>query len=180
MGTLSTAAWVTHDLAMAASIGGNLFGKVGLEPAVSEISSASERGRVLDHAWGSYSWLSGGSLLLAAGTWLAGRTMLSGFEVGPHARRLTLVKDVLMAGFFVTGVGSIVVGRSIGAGKGGSVPLDRNATPYEPAERTKKTAVAALSTANLLFGIGVAGITAVLAMKSGRSTTWSVFSRFLP
>src|SRR4051794_39401440 len=51
MATASTTAWVLHDLGLAAGFGGTLFGKMALNPAVKEVRSREERGKVLDRAW---------------------------------------------------------------------------------------------------------------------------------
>ena len=51
---LSTAAWVGHNLGLAAWFGGTLFGKLALNPSVRAISSREERGKVLNAAWNRY------------------------------------------------------------------------------------------------------------------------------
>jgi hypothetical protein len=43
-----------HDLALAALIGGNLFGRVAMNPALTDVSDKTERGRVLNRAWRRY------------------------------------------------------------------------------------------------------------------------------
>jgi hypothetical protein len=52
--TLSTAAWVAHNLGLAACFGGLLFGKVALNPSLSAIESEAERGKVLNTTWNRY------------------------------------------------------------------------------------------------------------------------------
>lgn len=37
-----------HDFALAALIGGNLFGRVAMHPALTEVSDKAERGKVLN------------------------------------------------------------------------------------------------------------------------------------
>ena len=51
MRTLSTAAWVAHNLGLAACFGGLLFGKVALNPSLSAIDSEADRGKILNTAW---------------------------------------------------------------------------------------------------------------------------------
>ncbi len=46
---------VGRNLGISAWFGGTLFGQVSLNPSVSSISDSSERGRVLNAAWGVYS-----------------------------------------------------------------------------------------------------------------------------
>ena len=43
--TLSTAAWVAHNLGIAASFGGRLFGKTALNPSLSAIASEAACGK---------------------------------------------------------------------------------------------------------------------------------------
>ncbi|MBC7052135.1 hypothetical protein G6O46_24305, partial [Salmonella enterica subsp. enterica serovar Enteritidis] len=55
MATLSTTAWVLHELGLAAGFGSNLFGQLALNPAIAEIQSKRERGKVTHVAWDRYS-----------------------------------------------------------------------------------------------------------------------------
>ena len=64
MATLSTTAWVLHELGLAAGFGGNLFGQIALNPAVAEIQSKRERGKVTHVAWDRYKVVNGASLAL--------------------------------------------------------------------------------------------------------------------
>jgi len=106
MATLSTTAWVLHELGLAAGFGGNLFGQIALNPAVQTIQSKRERGKVTHVAWDRYKAVNGVSLLVMAGTWFAGRALLSGREVGETSRALTLSKDILVAGALASGASS--------------------------------------------------------------------------
>ncbi len=40
-----------HDIGLAGLMGGNLFGRIALHPAVTEISDPRERGKVVNTAW---------------------------------------------------------------------------------------------------------------------------------
>ena len=46
MSTLSTAAWAAHDVGLATAVGGTLYGRAALEPALHEIADPIERDRV--------------------------------------------------------------------------------------------------------------------------------------
>ena len=48
MRTLSTTAWVAHNLGLAACFGGLLFGKTALNPSLSAIASEADRGKILN------------------------------------------------------------------------------------------------------------------------------------
>lgn len=184
MATLSTTAWVIHDLGLAAGFGGNLFGQLALNPAVRTIESKRERGKLAHEAWGRYRGVNAASLATVAGTWLVGRTLLSGREVGRASRKLTIAKDALVAGAIVFGIGSMVAGTMLdraqqrsGAGiESGAQPAAE--TPPRVARLQRTTNV--LGVATLVFEAAVLATTTVLAMSAGRSSKWSFISRLLP
>lgn len=179
MGTLSTAAWIGHDLAVAADFGGSLFGKFALDPAVQEIESFRERGAVVHKAWSGYKWVNLGSVAVLGGTWLLGRLFLDGWEVGKHSRRLVLAKDILVGGAVLTGIAAAINGSRIDE----HAPLITSGQPGPGADVQSSLAQKIerpLGIAHLAFIGGVAAVTAALAMKSGRSFSWSFISRFLP
>ena len=184
MATLSTTAWVLHELGLAAGFGGNLFGQLALNPAVETIQSKRERGKVTHLAWDRFKAVNATSLLLMAGTWLAGRTLLSGRESGKTSRALTLTKDVLVGGALVGGVGAMVCGRMLD--KEVAVSNEPLQTGSRPAAETRKR-VADLQRLtngfgrlNIVMNAAVLAVTTVLAMKSGQSTKWSFVSKLLP
>jgi hypothetical protein len=166
MATLSTAAWVGHNLAIATDLGGGLFGKLALEPAVRKVESRGERGEVLNDAWMRYNVGNLASLYVLGGTWLAGRLFLSGWQSGKDTRKLVIAKDILVGGAVATGITCAALGYT----------LDKKT------ERDPKliTAVNAIGWGHLALIAGVGAITTALAMKSGKSVTWSFFSKLLP
>src|SRR4051812_37349564 len=93
---VTTTAWVLHDLGLANLVGGNLFGKLALEPAANQISDERRRDEVLESAWNRYKFINFASIAAVAGTWFAGRSLRSGMEVGRHGRMTVLAKDVLV------------------------------------------------------------------------------------
>lgn len=180
----SGAAWALHDLGMAAAFGGSLFGKVALNPAVREISSRQERGKVLNTAWGGYNIVNGISLATVAVTWLVGRLFLSGKEVDKASRGLVIAKDALIATTILTGAaniaGNVVMAK---AAPQGAVPVEDGTTPS--ADTPEKVVAAQrvfkiLGTVSLISMAGVIGVTALLATQSGKSTKWKLFSNLLP
>jgi hypothetical protein len=184
MATLSTTAWVLHELGLAAGFGGNLFGQLALSPAVRAAESKQDRGKIEHVAWSRYKAVSGASLLAMAGTWLIGRTFLSGREVGRASRVLTLAKDVLVAGAVVSGIGSIVVGTLLSkAQKETGFAIEDGSTPApetSPEVARLQRLVNVFGTANIGFQAGVLATTSMLAMKAGKSTKWSFVSKLLP
>jgi hypothetical protein len=94
MSKLSTVAWVAHNLGLSAWFAGTLFGKLAPNLSVKAVDSKVERGKVLNSAWNRYNAVNAASSGVAAGTWVVGRTMLSGAEIGEDARNPVLAKDV--------------------------------------------------------------------------------------
>jgi hypothetical protein len=179
MGTLSTVAWIGHDLAVAADFGGSLFGKFGLTPGVDALESPRDRGRVMTEAWSGYKYVNLGSLLVLGGTWLAGRFLYDGWEVGKHSRQLVIAKDILVGGAVLTGIAAAVNGSLMSR----DIPIDTSHQVTAAGSQRDKISHAIekpLGFVHLAFIGGVAAVTAALAMKSGRSARWTLFSRFLP
>jgi hypothetical protein len=186
--TLSTAAWAAHDVGLAAAIGGTLYGRAALEPALHEIADPAERDRVATTAWQRFSWLNLAAHGVFAATWFIGRSMLSGREVSRPARGLTRLKDGLVVAGLVTGIGTAVLGRMLGtcARRGAGPAQIREAREAggtaRGGERTValQRAVGGLGIANLIANIATLGITAALAMEGSRSPRFAARSRFLP
>jgi hypothetical protein len=185
MTTLSTAAWAAHEVGLATAIGGTIYGRAALQPALRDIEDPGERDRVSAEAWQRFSWLNLAAHGVFAATWYAGRSMLSGREVSSSARTLTRVKDGLMVASLVTGIGSIVLGRLLGkrARRGdGPSQVRESAGTVTDSESTMALhrTVGGLGIANLIANVAILGITTVLAMEGSRSTRFSARSRFLP
>ncbi|HEY5950618.1 MAG TPA: hypothetical protein VIV40_34235 [Kofleriaceae bacterium] len=188
MAKLSTAAWVVHDLGLAASVGGTLFGRAALQPALYKIGLPEERDLVSADAWQRFSWINVLGHAAFATPWLVGRTMLSGKEVSANARSLTMTKDILVAASVATGVASVVIGRWLGKrnmeGRGAQAVKEGERFGHSEQEikRTSriKRAVGLLGMANLLAVAGVGIVTTLLAMEGSKSARFAPLSRFLP
>ena len=184
MATLSTTAWVLHDLGLAAGFGGNLFGQLALNPAVKAVGSKRDRGKVTHVAWDRYKAVNGISLAAIAGTWLAGRTILSGREVSRASRGLTLAKDMLVAGTFVSGVGALVTGTLLDrAMRESDYAIESGREPAAetpPRVRRLQRTVNTLGILNIGLYAAVMATTTILAMKAGKSSKWSLVTRLLP
>jgi hypothetical protein len=189
MAKLSSAAWIAHDVGLATAIGGTMFGREALQPALREIPDRRERDQVANVAWRRFSWINLAGHAAVAATWFFGRSLLSGRSVSRTARRLTLAKDVLVIASLATGIASIVLGRVLGArvnpecrGELDAGTSDMGASSEQNEQSTEKLrgAVSALGMANLAANLGIAGVTTALAMEAGRSLPFSVISRRLP
>ncbi len=185
MTTLSTAAWAAHEVGLATSIGGTIFGQMGLDPAIQEISSPAERDRVQTKAWRRFSYVNLAAHGVMAATWFAGRAMLTGNEVSKDARTLTMVKDGLVIGSLVSGLACNLFGHLLGKrtdeGLGPNELADRAGAEAE-AEKTHKLQkfVSTTGTINLLANIAVLGVTTMLAMQGNKSARFPLRSRKLP
>lgn len=189
MTTLSSAGWVAHEVGLATSIGGTLFGRTALMPALGAITSPQERDQVSAEAWQRFSWINIASHLAVAVPWFIGRSLLSGREVTREARSLTVAKDILVGASLITGISSVLLGRRLGKrsdeGFGPAEMRDR-ISPEGEAEgeaattRKLQRTVGTLGMLNLAANIGIAGVTALLAMQGSRSARFGFISRLLP
>ena len=186
MSSLSTSAWIAHDLGLAIGVGGTLFGRAALHPALRDISDDSQRGLVMKRAWQRFNAFQMPAVAIAALTWFVGRSKLSGHAVDSGSQTLARVKDGLMIGTVVTGVGAALAGQGmarVGGGPRGAVPVNGSGQPTTaaPSRAHRLSRVTdVFGFANLVCAAGVLGISTVLAMRAGRSMRWSVVSRFLP
>src|SRR5205814_9028471 len=70
---LSQVGRAAQDLGLAGLLGGNLFGRLALHPAVTEISDQEERGKLVNMAWRRYGTINSLSLLAVASGWAGAR-----------------------------------------------------------------------------------------------------------
>jgi uncharacterized membrane protein len=109
---LSTAAWVAHDLGTAIGVGGSLFGRVALEPAVRHIEDPETRGEVVNDAWRRFGAVQIGGLAVMATTWYVGRAKLGGTAVGGDGiHGLIIAKDILVGTTFASAIGAAITGN---------------------------------------------------------------------
>jgi len=176
MAKLSSAAWIAHDVGLATALGGTLFGREALHPALREgIDDQLDRDRVADTAWRRFSWINLAAHGAMAATWFAGRAMLSGREVTRKARPLTVAKDAMITASLATGLASVVLGRILGRRVRNQVTLEQR----EKVE-TLRRAVGATGLVNLAANIGILGITTMLSMQAAKSQKFGFISRLLP
>jgi hypothetical protein len=182
--TLSTVGWVVHNVGLGACFGGLLFGKTALNPSLDVLSSEADRGKLLNTAWNRYNTINMASFAAAALTWFPGRLGLSGGEIDDQTRRLVLAKDILFGVGALTGLASVVQGRSLtGQAPDGAVPIASGTTP---SSSTPEKAASLLRSVNQLGNVNIGvtgailGITTILSMKATESAKFSAVSRLLP
>ena len=92
---LSQVGRAAHDLGLAGMLGGTLFGRLALHPAVAEISDPRERGKVVNAAWRRYGAVNGAgraAVVVAAGP-APGPRRRATATLTPPERRLARAKD---------------------------------------------------------------------------------------
>src|SRR3954453_7852780 len=135
---ISSAGRAAHDIAVGALIGGNLFGRVAMHPALRLVSDPRERGRVVNDAWQRYGVVNS----IALGSLLAGWIPARLGEARPdllsaRERPLAVGKDLAMCAVAVTGIAAGIEGMRFARMEvGGAVPLeDGDTTAPEASER---------------------------------------------
>jgi hypothetical protein len=115
-----------HDLALAALLGGNLFGRFAMNRALEDISDKSERGQVLNRAWRRYGTVNSLALIALVGGWLPMRpTKSSSDRLTARERRLSAAKDLTIGAVVVTGLASAAGGVGFARqAPGGAVPME--------------------------------------------------------
>lgn len=178
MSFLSSAAWMAHDLGLATTIGGTIFGQGSMHPALNErLDNDQDRMLVADAAWRKFSWVNLAAHGVFAATWFAGRTMLSGREVSKTSRTLTMVKDGLVIASLVTGVTTIVLGRILGKK---TRDRDMSSPSQDASIRRLRMTVSTLGKINLLTVAAIGAVTTGLSMEASKSLPFSIVSRKLP
>src|ERR671935_1887893 len=62
-----------HDMGLAVILGGNLFARFGMHPALREVSDARERGMVVNSAWRRYGTINSLGLAALLAGWAGSR-----------------------------------------------------------------------------------------------------------
>jgi hypothetical protein len=170
---LAAAGRALHDLGAAALFGGNLFARVGMHPALRDISAPRERGLVVNHAWRRYGTVNSVSLLAVLSGWaLARRDEASNRMLSASERRLAKAKDVAAGAVAVTGLASALGGVLFARmePKGAVALADGTSPTAETPEREAraKRIVSALGAAELVSSGALVSINAALAQVGFR------------
>lgn len=169
---------LVQQASLAALLGGNLFGRVAMHPALTSVSDQAERGKVLNRAWRRYGTVNSLALAGLVAGWASTRSE----ETGPlwTSRRrsmLVLAKDVTVGAVVATGLASAVGGVGFAQqASDGAVPMDSGS---EPAAETPPRAAALKHAVNLLSGLNLASELALVAVNalSIRSTSRRLIAR---
>jgi len=170
---VSSLARAAHDAGLAALLGGNLFGRWAMHPALVEVSDERERGKVVNHAWRRYGTVNSLGLAAVVAGWLGARAgETQNRWLSPRERLLARAKDVTVLAVAVTGVASAVEGVRFGRmAPEGAVPLrDGNEpAPDTPPEAARaKRVLKSLGRASAVTQLALLGIEAALAQAGYR------------
>lgn len=134
------ATWAIHHLALAVAHGAPKFACLALKPALKEISSPEERGKVMATAWEKFAPVDVAAHVVFTATWLHGRAVIKSC---PHrsfcTERLVTIKDMLVGGALVTGLANAIAGKIMARKFPQGVPIDANGdlAPNAPKEAAK-------------------------------------------
>jgi uncharacterized membrane protein len=165
--TISTAGRVAEAIGLAAIIGGNLFARAGMHPALREVSDPGERGKVVNAAWRRYGPIESLSLAALISGWAGSRLGEADRRSLPEReRRLGMARDVAVAAVALTGVAAGIQGmRFSGMEPEGAVPLEDGSKAGAGAslnESRAKRRLNLLGAVHLASALTLAGVNAAL------------------
>jgi hypothetical protein len=168
-----TAGQLAQDGALAALIGGNLFGRVAMHPALGDVSDPSERGQVLNRAWRRYGTVNSLALVGLVSGWVSARSDESApLWTSPRRRSLVLAKDLAVGAVVTTGLASAAGGVGFAhQATDGAVPMSDGTEPAAstPARaRNLKRLVNVLGGLNLASELSLLGVNALLSRSASR------------
>src|SRR3954447_1796241 len=107
--TISQVGRAAQDVGLAGLLGGTLFGRLALHPAVAHISDPRERGEVINAAWRRYGTVNSLSLGAVVVGWAGARAReAADVNLTAEERRLARAKDGLVAALVAFGVASAI------------------------------------------------------------------------
>jgi hypothetical protein len=149
-----------QEVGLAALLGGNLFGRMAMHPALRRVHDERERGAVVNAAWRRYGTVNSLSLAAVIAGWAGER-----FGDGkPRNQTVVRAKDVAVGAVALTGLAAAAEGvRFARSCPDGAVPLADGNTPADDTPRKaarQKRILHALSVANLGAEVALAAINA--------------------
>ncbi len=162
-----------HDIGLAGLLGGNLFGRFALHPAVTEITDVRERGKVVNAAWRRYGTINSLSVLAVTSGWVGARlNEAAPSRLSPEERRLALAKDALVGLVAACGIAMGAEGmRFAKAAPDGAVPLEDgdHAAPSASEEAQKlKRRVNRLGALTMAAEVGLVAVNSALSQRNFR------------
>ena len=170
---ISSAGRAAHDISLGALIGGNLFARAAMHPALRNIDDPRDRGRVVNRAWRRYGVVNSLALSSLLAGWIPARLGEARPELlSARERPLAIGKDVAMAAVALTGVAAGLQGmRFAQMEPGGAIPLEDGNTPAASAparEARAKRTLNRLGSAHLAAALALAAVNATLGQANFR------------
>lgn len=155
-----TALALGQQLSTGALVGGQLFGRLAMGPALRGIADKRERGKVLNASWRRYGTVNSAALATLIGTWIPLRQAeLDRRFISRADRSLVATKDATVAAVALTGLISAAGGVAFAAEEPeGAVPVESGS---EPAAETPRRAA---RLKRLINSIGAINLVAELTL----------------
>jgi hypothetical protein len=171
--TVSSAGRAAHDVAVGALIGGNIFARVGMHPAVSAVSDPRERGQVVNEAWSRFGTVNAFALGTIVAAWAGARLdEASNPMLSPRERPLAAAKDAAVIATTLTGIAAGIAGQGFARMEPeGAVALedgDHAAPQASAAQQRMKRLVNVVGSLNLASAVALASVNAALAQANFR------------
>ena len=162
---VSSAGRTVQDLALAALVGGNLFGRVAMHPALADVGDRAERGKVLNRAWRRYGMVNSVALATLVAGWLPSRLNTKCWTWSTSRERLpSMAEDVAMGAIVISGLASAATGVGFSQqAPEGAVPMNSG---HDTAPEASPRAAKLKRVVNALGAIHLAAGVALLAVRS--------------
>ena len=182
--TISTAGHAAEVIGLAAILGGNLFARAGMHPALREVSDPAERGKVVNAAWRRYGTIESLSLAALITGWAGSRPgEADRRSLSERDRVLGMAKDAAVAAVALTGLAAGIQGmRFSGMEPKGAVPLEDGSKAGEDAslkESRAKRRLNLLGAVHLASALTLVGVNAALGQAGARHDTRRRRCRFV-
>ena len=181
MAALTSAALAAHELGLAATFGGIVFGQSGLGKAVKVLPNENDRSKVLEESWRTFAVPKAIGVIAAGATWLIGRSIFSGRFMGKGMRRLVLAKDVALGVTVLSGIGAQVFGRQLSNEQPFPIQAEGKPSPQTPEKAASlQRTVSILGYVQLVAAGTALVLTSALNIRGQRNPAWNVIARALP
>ncbi len=156
-----------HDVGLAAWMGGQVFGKFALDPAVKDLSDPRERGLVASNAWMGFNQIGTTGLTAAAVVRVVARlTEMRGPNLTPTERSLNRLQDGLLLAALGLTAATGAQGKRLSESGGGAPPIHSGdepagSTPRPVAEQQRT--VSTLGTLTLVLGTSLVALNGVVS-----------------
>ena len=164
-----------ENIGLAAIIGGNLFARAGMHPALAEVSDPTERGKVVNTAWRRYGKIESLSLTALVTGWaVSRRAEADRASRSERERNLETARDAAVVAVAVTGVAAAIQGMRFSVMEpGGAIPLEDGSKAAEGAsleESRAKGRLNRLGAVHLVSALTLAGLNAALSQAGATPT----------